>query len=159
MFQAFPGHWQCVLSSINNIFLSEGSTIQLEGWDTSGFESNGSGWSRDPFTGVPIHCCSFPSFKKCKWNVTNQWRLLIAVKITGPSIFRHNFLHLHIQDSAIFFQVPSVPRYGWKHLLILANVFADIRQLGIKQLERLLAFMTQEDYSYQGCSPWSLLGP
>lgn len=50
-----------------------------------------------------------------------------------------------------------MPLYRWKHLFVLANVFADIRQLGIKQLERLLAFMTQEHYSYQSCSPQSLL--
>ncbi|OWK58396.1 Proto-oncogene tyrosine-protein kinase ROS [Lonchura striata] len=36
----------------------------------------------------------------------------------------------------------SLQETGWKHLFDLANAFPDIRQLGIKQLERLLAFMT-----------------
>lgn len=62
-----------------------------------GFEFSGNFLSTGPVPRVPIHCwkivCSSSSSKK---GSRLEGQPCIAVKITGPSIFRHQFLHLHI---------------------------------------------------------------
>lgn len=83
LLQTFPGHWSWALSSINNIFLSERSTIQLEDWDTSGFWIQWELIEQRPHHKRPILYwkigCSSPSFKKSKWNVMNQHAIRMAL--------------------------------------------------------------------------------
>lgn len=72
----------------------------LPSWRTEtpvGFEFNRNLLSTGPVTRVPIHCwkivCSSSWSEKCRML---EGRPCIAVKITGPSIFRNQFLLLHI---------------------------------------------------------------
>lgn len=62
------------------------------------------------------------------------------------------FTFVHSIQPYIFSSPKHSPLWVWKHLSVLANIFVDVRQLGIKQLEQLLAFLTQENYSYRCCS-------